>query len=88
MLQRGGDFLRTGNSADKTHLFRAGLVINDKGRHRMQVQSVGEGTPYGGMLAEPHEVRSLAKLSLDPIDRGAGRKARHSVVGEEHYQYR
>ena len=40
------------------------------------------------MLAEPHDVRSLAKLSLDPIDRGAGRKASYSVVGEQDDQYR
>ncbi|MYB77216.1 MAG: hypothetical protein F4X83_09000 [Chloroflexi bacterium] len=40
------------------------------------------------MLAETHDVRSLAKLSLDPIDRGAGRKAACSVVGEQDDHYR
>ena len=40
------------------------------------------------MLAEPHDMRSLAEFSLNPIDRGACRKASRSVVREQYYQHR
>ena len=83
LLQRGSELLRAGDALHEPQLLLARLVVNDKGWHRVYIQTVREGASDGCMLAEPHDVRSLAEFSLNPIDRGACREAFRSVVGEQ-----
>ena len=83
LLQRGSELLRAGDALHEPQLLLARLVVDDQGRHRVYIQTVREGASDGRMLAEPHDVRSLAEFSLNPIDRGACREALRSVVGEQ-----